>query len=200
MRAVRRRRCRVRHGHRSAEPLAGTFRFANRAHQRSDGVLLPAIDGVLTAGDRKIVAHLEGRVVRGRQVLAATLVTDANEHRWLHEPVAFAAHWCVLPHGTGPVWCVLPHGARQCRSRRARSFGAAPVWCVSCARSAAMEYVSVNASSVAGIALLRGWTPISVAQVLGDGPEGVSRGHRKCRSASVRQQLAVATRLPPIPC
>ena len=82
----------VAHGDR----LAGTMTWSNHPARRGDGVMLPAVRGVIsTDGGAEILLDLNGRTVWverdgqqvGRQLLMVLLESEHDDYRWLNNTV-----------------------------------------------------------------------------------------------------------------
>lgn len=77
------------------ERIKGHLRWVNHPCRRSDGVMLPNLDGVITTDDGSLVMFaLEGRTVfnneTGGQLLMATFSAEDERYRWLNNT------FCVL--------------------------------------------------------------------------------------------------------
>ena len=75
----------------SGQRLRGTLRFANHAHRRGDGVMLPDMRGVLTTDDGALVSiRMQGRVVwagqdgDGDQLVLVSFATEDTRYQWLN--------------------------------------------------------------------------------------------------------------------
>ncbi|MFI5274389.1 MAG: DUF3237 family protein [Ktedonobacterales bacterium] len=97
----------------TGERLSGTARWANHAHRRSDGSMLPDVQGVIMTGDGAVVSFsMQGRTVWvnsaervvGSQVLQVIFETEDERHRWLNNSVCVLEGLVSVPDrpGTGP--------------------------------------------------------------------------------------------------
>ena len=72
-------------GHFAGDQLSGTAQFFNRVHQRSDGTLLPIIDGFIETGQgEQIIFQMTGRVTGDLQMLSLVFDAAGEAHRWLN--------------------------------------------------------------------------------------------------------------------
>jgi|SRR5580765_3925386 uncharacterized protein DUF3237 len=77
----------------AGERLRGTIRCANHAHRRSDGAMMPDLDGTITTTDgAAIVFHMRGLTtfrttaegLLGDQVSWMSFETESEPYRWLN--------------------------------------------------------------------------------------------------------------------
>lgn len=97
----------------TGERLRGTARWFNHAHRRSDGVMLPDIQGVIATDDGAVIAFsMRGRTVWvptndgtvGSQMLHVNFEAQDERHRWLNDVMCISEAIVSLPgsQGTGP--------------------------------------------------------------------------------------------------
>lgn len=95
------------------ERLRGTARWFNHAHRRSDGVMLPDIQGVIATEDGAVIAFsMQGRTVWlptlegivGNQMLHVSFEAQDERHRWLNSVLCVSEAIISLPgqEGMGP--------------------------------------------------------------------------------------------------
>lgn len=96
----------------AGERLRGTAQWFNHAHRRDDGVMLPAMQGVITTEEGAVIAFsMQGRTVWvptpegtvGNQMLYVSFEAQDEPHRWLNDVVCVSEAIISLPgRGTGP--------------------------------------------------------------------------------------------------
>lgn len=97
----------------TGERLRGTARWVNCAHRRSDGAMLPRVQGVITTAEgAAITFSMVGRTVRqptpegiaGNQVLHVSFEAEDERYHWLNGVVCVSEAVVSLPgsRGTGP--------------------------------------------------------------------------------------------------
>lgn len=90
----------------TGERLRGTARWFNHAHRRSDSVMLPDMQGVITTEEGAVVAFsMQGRTVWvptpegpvGSQMLHASFEAQDERYRWLNGAVCVSEAVVSLP-------------------------------------------------------------------------------------------------------
>lgn len=94
------------------ERLRGSAHWFNHAHRRSDGVMLPDMQGVITTEDGAVIAFsMQGRTVwvptregiLGNQMLYVSFESQDERHRWLNNALCVSEAIITLPgQGVGP--------------------------------------------------------------------------------------------------
>ncbi len=97
----------------TGERLRGTARWFNHAHRRSDGTMLPDMQGVIVTEEGAVIAFsMQGRTVWlpstegivGSQMLHVSFETQDERHRWLNNVLCVSEAIVSLPgpQDTGP--------------------------------------------------------------------------------------------------
>ena len=97
----------------TGERLRGTARWFNHAHRRSDGTMLPDMQGVIVTEESAVIAFsMQGRTIWvpspegtvGSQLLHVSFEAQDERHRWLNNALCVSEAIVSLPgpQGTGP--------------------------------------------------------------------------------------------------
>lgn len=105
----------------SGERLRGTARWFNHAHRRSDGTMLPDIQGVIVTEEGALIAFsMRGRTVWvpspdegtvGSQMLHISFEAQDEQHRWLNNALCVSEAIVSLPSAQGTAPRII-RGAR----------------------------------------------------------------------------------------